>query len=352
MIQMSIRPWFEEVKNHRVATIAQATSLTIGKTNDLSPCPACGLEQRGRSDRRGPVGITPDGMGWRCHRCGAGGNAITLIALRVLKVSTTKGLSIQHWQDVWSWCLKNGFCSSAGNPSDNSGSNPQKISAMPRPRPPANEVHYVWNVSRTVDQDADVLDWIENRKLEASVIVERDLARALPQNLELPYWCSFRGRPWNESGHRLIVKMFGASGEMESLHARCILPNVAASDKAAAPAAGPGSISGLVMADLLGIILLRRGLPPEWWPNIPLQIVVTEGEPDFLTWATRYGDAAESAPAVLGIVAGSWTTGIAGRVPDGARVVIRTHSDDAGNKYAGEIFSSLAARCTALRPLN
>ena len=104
---------------------------------------------------------------------------------------------------------------------------------------------------------------------------------------------------------------------------------------------------GLVMADALAREILR-GAPPDWWSD-PRRVLVVEGVPDFLTWATRYGDAAEDAPAVLGVIAGSWSSEIAATVPNGCRVIVRTHHDDAGDKYAEKIRASLANRCAILR---
>ena len=71
-------------------------------------------------------------------------------------------------------------------------------------------------------------------------------------------------------------------------------------------------------------------------------------EPDWLTIATHYGDD-ESTPAVLGVVASSWSADIAARIPDGACVIIRTHADPAGQRYAREIGLTLARRCCLLR---
>jgi hypothetical protein len=62
-----------------------------------------------------------------------------------------------------------------------------------------------------------------------------------------------------------------------------------------------------------------------------------------------FSDANELAPAVLGIVNGSWTEEIAARIPDGTRVVVRTHSDGAGDDYAAKIVHSLSARCSLSR---
>ena len=62
-------------------------------------------------------------------------------------------------------------------------------------------------------------------------------------------------------------------------------------------------------------------------------------------------DGAEDVPAVFGIVAGSWTPEIAARVPTRTRVVICTHDDPAGDRYAAQIAETLRERCPELRRL-
>jgi len=146
---------------------------------------------------------------------------------------------------------------------------------------------------------------------------------------ELPNWARYRGAPWNETGHRLIVAMHGCSGAIETLHARCVAPkDEKGRDKAASPAGV--EIRGSVMADPLAQQLLAGRTWPQW--AMAHDIVITEGVPDFLTWASIGRDTAD-APAVIGVVSGSWTDAIAARIPPGSRVVVRTHHDDAGNKY-------------------
>jgi len=49
------------------------------------------------------------------------------------------------------------------------------------------------------------------------------------------------------------------------------------------------------------------------------------------------GDAAESAPAVFGIISGNWSQEIADRVPSGTAVYLRQHADAAGDKYTAQI---------------
>jgi len=87
---------------------------------------------------------------------------------------------------------------------------------------------------------------------------------------------------------------------------------------------------------------------PEWLdPDVTLQVVVTEGEPDYLTWSTRD----QGRPvAVLGLAgAGAWSDELATGIPEGTRVIIRTHCDEAGDRYAADINRTLADRCTVLR---
>jgi hypothetical protein len=100
------------------------------------------------------------------------------------------------------------------------------------------------------------------------------------------------------------------------------------------------------MADPGGRQLLKRSYLIA--PGAKTRVLIAEGVPDFLTWASWFGDTAEDAPAVLGIVAGSWTPEIANRIPNDAEVFIRTHPDSAGSEYAEKIIASLMGRCRLL----
>jgi len=77
--------------------------------------------------------------------------------------------------------------------------------------------------------------------------------------------------------------------------------------------------------------------------------VIAEGEPDWLTWASRQADSDEQGPAVFGVESGSWTAEIAARIPDSTRIVIRTHLDASGETYARKIATTLSPRCRVLR---
>jgi len=167
---------------------------------------------------------------------------------------------------------------------------------------------------------------------------------------ELPRWARKRVEdngpriPWTVSGHRLIVPLFDERGLMRSVLARAVGP---AEIKSYAPAGF--TRAQLVMACPFARWLLATGERPQWWPlEHEMRVVVTEGEADYLGWATRWSDAAEFAPATLGIVSGSWSASIAARLADRSVVVVSTDNDLQGDLYAQTIMDTFAGREVSL----
>ena len=136
---------------------------------------------------------------------------------------------------------------------------------------------------------------------------------------------------WAET-YRLVTPLWDARGQLRSLRFRATSPEIPAGKKALNPS-GYG-YAGLVMADPVGVSLLR-GQPEKTWDG---RIVVVEGEPDFWTWSC-HPSRLEKNPtwAVLGVVSGSWSESLAERIPSEARVILRTHHDEPGEKYAERI---------------
>jgi len=216
---------------------------------------------------------------------------------------------------------------------------PRPIASTPG-YPPVAEVEALAAAATPVTDDAGVSTWLSSRGLNLPAVARLGLAHALPEESPLPPWAR-RGRfSWAASGHRLLVPLWGAHGHITSFRARSIVCGGEAcaerSIKALAPAGF--SVGGLLMANSTAIHLLRDG-------RRPARVVITEGEPDFLTWATR----CQKDDAVLGVVSGSWTNEIANRIPTGTRVIVRTHHDSEGDAYAGKIHRSVAGRCPVLR---
>lgn len=266
----------------------------------------------------------------KCFGCGASGDVLDLVA-------------ICHGVDV-----RGNFAEVLRLAGDMAGVEPAEYrrSVRQRPRresafPPEDEVRALWESCRPVLKDAMVCEWLASRTLDAGDVETLDVARALHPNAALPTWARFQGRGWGETGHRCLVPVFDDKGAMRSVRARRVEGDC-----------GPKTLpptgyrtSGLVMADPLGRQILATGKLPDFWPaKETLRIVVAEGEPDFLTWATAFSEADLTAPAVIGVVSGSWTDRIARLIPDGSRVIVRTHHDDAGEAYAQSVFQTFAGR--------
>lgn len=218
--------------------------------------------------------------------------------------------------------------------------------ASERPYPPEGEVLALWAACVPVPDSPEASAYLEARALDPLEVEARDLARALPVAGELPRWARYQGRTWRETAHTIVLPVFDSLGRMRSVRAMRVREN---DTPKRLPPTGFRA-GGLVLADATARELLARGAPPDWYAEgEPMRVAIAEGEPDFLTWATRTRDADPTPPAVFGIGSGAWSPEVAGRVPDAARVTIRTHADDAGEKYARHVADTLARRCTLLR---
>lgn len=215
----------------------------------------------------------------------------------------------------------------------------------PSPRPPRGEVEALWDAAAPVTADSEASDYLASRGILPKRVELYDLARAIPPGAEVPRWAACRGARWSAT-HRLIARGWGATGAAESLHARCVGEPPEGLPKGLWPAAGPGSARGLVLADGWGRQILGTGSPPDGWRG---ELVIAEGLPDWLSWCVVCSDGDEDAPAVLGLTAGSWAEALAARVPDGTRVVIATHADAAGDRYAAGIAGTFSGRKVEVR---
>ena len=219
------------------------------------------------------------------------------------------------------------------------------VASPPRAYPPVAEIIALWLACVSVTDQQEVRDELERRAIDPDVVDELDLARALPDTVALSRWATFRGGgqralSWRETGHRLLLPVVDEFGRVRSLRAWRVAEG---ETPKRLPPSGHRA-AGLVLADPFARAMLAAGRS-----NGPLPVIVAEGEPDFLTWATRFSDANDASSVVLGIVAGAWTSAIADRIPDRSRVIVRTHHDCQGERYAGHIYRSLGHRCTVLR---
>jgi len=270
---------------------------------------------------------------WKCHACGATGDVLTLIASAyglskakdfhaILRIGAELAGDYQLVEQL-----------ANGTPTNRTSivRPPEPERTPEREYLPTGELLSFFEACTPTASDVEVATWLEGRGLEPDLIDDgRVLARALPKHAVTPPWASHKRVPWTKSGHRLIVPMRDAHGAVRGLRAGRVIPGD--SPKRLPP--GGFKARGLVMADEFGVAMLTGSTKVT-------SVVIVEGEPDFLVWATRR----KAKPtAVFGIVSGSWSLAVAQRIPVGATVAIRTDNDTAGDKYATEIAGTLHGR--------
>lgn len=272
----------------------------------------------------------------RCYGCGAAGDALSLIAA-VYKLDVRR-----EFREV----LRAGaeLAGLHAVLAELSGASAQV--SRPAPVAPPREPDATYPSERSLGDllaetvetcdDPEVAAWLRSRGLGPELVDDRYLARALPATASvLPRWAAYRGSPWTRTGHRLIFPVYDAEGVMRAVRSG----RVSEGDSPKRLPPGGHKAAGLVLADALAVAMLRETAEPR-------RVLFVEGEPDYLTHATRDY---EIPTAVIGLLSGAWNADFAKRVPSSARVIVRTDHDKAGDKYAEEVSRSLRGRCVVLR---
>lgn len=378
--------WIDGTRGH-VFEIAEALRLPLRRPRGSSSgwigrCPVCGAERRHTKshDRRGAIGVRPDGSGWHCFQCDTSGDALGLVTYELCG-RPYRELDDAGKAEVRAWCLQ-----WQGLPDDvaQRGRNAAWSASPPRPRreplmrrseqpkpepaperayPPQDELAEFWSQCRRVDEPGTALaEWLRLRRLDPQTIADGDFARAIPAkgDYRLPNWaCSGRGpseRTWRANGYHLIAPQFDANGVMCSVIARNVLSALPEAERReicrfsdqlpkSLPPRGHKR-AGLVLLCHVALHLFRRRELPKWSPwryRAGPRIECCEGEKKFLMRALS-DEANECAPLVIGVESGSWTPEIAARIPDGSELVILTDQNEAGAKYATTIVRTLAER--------
>ena len=193
-----------------------------------------------------------------------------------------------------------------------------------------------WSRFSRVDQDEACMDYLTSRGLSPLYAAQNDLLRRFRPDPSIRWdWVrndASEAVRWQESGHLLAARVYDARGTAKGIRGWRVTDYPA---RKRTPASGYLT-AGLVLADEKALRVLRGG-------RSPVRLVITEGEPDFVTACQRWGY------ATLGIYSGSWTQEIADRIPAGSTVVIATDPDDAGEKYATSITETFGSRCQIRR---
>lgn len=380
--------WIHTAKARQVAEVAADLGLTVHRGR--IGCPACG-EDREKGTRRAPVGIMRGGLGWICNGCGNKGDAVDLVAWKIVGRSCRE-LDREGWQRVRAWW---------GQGAALSPSQPTAALAPPD-YPPADEVAVFWSglprlpvkgVTGAIHPPeaepepdmmafwdewrasghplpgwpaesgmAALVGWLRKRAIDPKRAALLDLVRPAPR-AHPPRLAegerAVRGYGWP---YGAVVPLVDSTGLTRSLLFRAVAdPGKDWEGNTRKKSMGLRGYarSGLVMADPMArAILSRSGDEPEAvdmgagvvasWNG---DVLVCEGEPDYLTAATRHSRVNVEDPAdpqTYAVIGTAGTSGglpaeIAARFPKDARVLIYQHSDEAGRVFAAGVVATLKA---------
>lgn len=297
-------------------------------------CPVHGDRTPSCSVTKGPDGT----VRVRCFSCDFTGDALTLIGVvhGLSPRAQFKEILIEGAQIAGLHAVADELRGSA--PVVKREPPPQLERAPDTDYPPEAEVQKVWGLGRSVVDDPEASGHIAGRNLEPHTVARLDLCRVLPRRTTfegaMPLWARYGQNSWRGSGHRMLVPVYDAQGALRSLRAWRIEGDAAAKR---VPPKGMRA-TGLVLANRYALEILTADA------STPAQVVIVEGEPDWLTWSAR-------TPwlPVFGVVVGSWTEAFTARIAYGSEVIVRTHTDRAGEKYAEDIIKSVSARAQVRR---
>jgi hypothetical protein len=291
-------------------------------------CPSHDERNASCSVRTGPDGT----IQLKCHACDLAGDALTLIGAayglstrtdfrEILALGAELGGQLALAQEIRS-----------GERATDRKPLPAPQPGPERDYPPFDEVSRLWLEAVRVSSDVEAWEHLRGRGIDPESVDGHGLARVVEPAAKLPQWARYGRRSWHETGHRLLVPVFAVDGQRLSVRAWRIVDG---DTPKRLPPAGHRA-SPLVMANRGGWLMLAGRASPR-------ELVIAEGEPDFLTAATTW-----DCPT-LGIVSGSWTESFARRIPSRTEVHLMPHRDEAGDRYAAQVIESLGDRCPVRR---
>lgn len=357
--------WIARARQVSALAVAEALGLEVGRPAGGRPtyqCPHCGQLTRHtkRRDKRGAMGFTDDGAGWRCHQCDAAGDGIDMVAfavgdgrLRELRpdgVDTVRSWFAERWPGV--------VDDDDAQSSTTGAVRPPAPPPAPVPRrtyPPGDELAELWKSAASVVADDEVSAYLVGRALQPENVAGASLARAVAPNAELPRWCRSSRGMWPSTGHRLLVPLFDGAGKLRSVVARAAGD---ASPKSLAPA-GHSRRELVMLCPLMQQVLELGGMPPWWDSDVPLRVFIAEGEPDFLTFATSDEAMADGGDGhgTVGHFGGVIPRALVQAIPRGAEVYLAEQRDEptadgrptAAEQYTHNLVRSLRPRADDVR---
>jgi len=298
-----------------VAELAAHLGLEPGRRATWA-CPSCRATERGGGHRRGtgPVGVTANGCGWRCHRCQAGKDGADLVAW-ALAGCRSREATAEQADEARTWAAERGLVA----PDLTSPAMARVAYVPPAPRVEAPPCYpsaaLVAEARRYLEPVPPPWPWWVSRGYG-------DARRARVAWRPLGGGGLFGGL---SSAYLLVLPLCDHTGTTRSYHLRRI-------DGAQPKTRNPTgySVAGLAFVDRVAHAAAVSGTMPS--------AIVCEGVTDYLY-------ACSIAPpdvAVIGGISGSWPFLSRLRWRPDARVVVATDGDGPGDAYAAAIAEELA----------
>lgn len=325
--------WLKKVESISVSGIAKNLGLTPKRGNSFGPCPSCGAEERGSTDKRGPIGLRRDELGWKCHRCGIGGSGADLVCY------TISGSNFKNSTDSDKDKTREWFEQSRNL----EVITPEKAAAKQNSRPPINEVHSLWKSSlklHEVPEDDPIFEFLSSRNLDVASLARTGVARVTPSRAAYAWpkwWPGGRSMTW-----RLIVPAFDSQGRFCSIHARAICETNGA-PKTLWPS---GFQAGGLFMPNRHAVKMMKGSSEEIDG-----VLFVEGITDFIK-VSAVAEKEGLKLAVLGGTSGSFTSVGSLVMPNDVDVYVGTDPDSKGDEYARTIQMQLGARACYRLPLS
>jgi len=251
-----------------------------------------------------------------------------------------------HAAPVRQWFASRGYCEPGRN-EDGLLPEVEEVKVVMAPLPPPKkrdaptqkEIEAFYSSLPPLSWSPKCCAYLKSRSIDPVFAEDRFLARAVVSS-RLPGWLNHL--PFSVQLPAIVVPMYNSEGRIGSLTFRSVTPGA---ENKSIPS--KGGRAGMVFSDGLGLQLLQD----KWsWLNSEPAILILEGEIDFLTWGTRYGDSIGlELPILFGVVSGAWSKETARKIPDDSLVMVRTHHDEGGEKMFQHIKKTIGPRCRVWR---
>lgn len=348
--------WITNAKEASVKETAVALGFTMMTPRSISPCPSCGVEARGTSDKkRGPVGFSAAQDSWKCHACSASGDVVDFVSIHSYG-SHYRDLGVNEKIVVRNWFARHGYCKPiySDRPTGVPTQIEEKKRSLNRPanvlasRPPIDELKELWGKTKTLEEALQdkagwsdpLVDWLFERKFSPALLDRSKCVRILANPLEhrYPKWWPHK---W-ASAYRVAAPVFEPDGTFASIHCRDITESKQFKD--GAPVRRPIPKTRWPMGYEAGGLLMANGKAIKIMRGDPdkklIGLLVCEGITDFMR-ACSSALEEDISVAIVGGTSGSFKALSKMSIPKDLKIFVATDPDKQGDDYAAQICEQL-----------